>query len=211
MAFTMEQLVLVAVVLIAGFLLGFASRPSARRWKRKVAAQSASFTAYHADAEDRVRAAKERAKALEAETAALRADRDEAELEIAALRADREGAGRTIASLKDEQHAVPAMHAPVAQTEARPASGMFGGSTRDDLTRMRGIDGILNTRLFGLGILRFEDIEKLPVEDEMALEQRLALPVGTVARDQWRTQAALLHAGHDAEHAERFGNAPAKA
>ena len=96
MVFTMEQFVLVAVVLVAGFLLGFASRPSARKWKRKVAAQSESFTAYHADAEDRVRAAKERAKALELEAAALRADRKEAEHEIAALRADRDEAGRQL-------------------------------------------------------------------------------------------------------------------
>ena len=90
MLFTLEQFVVLAVVLIAGFLLGFASRPSARKWKRKVEALSKSYTSYHSDAEDRVRAAKQRAKGLEDEAAALRSDHAEALRTIAALRTARE-------------------------------------------------------------------------------------------------------------------------
>ena len=39
----------------------------------------------------------------------------------------------------------------------------------------------------------------------MARISIIALPVGLIARDQWRAQAALLRAGNDTEHAERFG------
>lgn len=287
MLFTFEQLIVLAVVLLAGYLLGFASRPSARKWKRKVAAQSESFTAYHTDAEDRVRAARQRAKGLEDEAVALRADRAEAERTIATLRREREQAERAIAELKTAppapkaepepeparptlalvappvapviaeetpDHPTASEPRPVAQSAARPAfgfaspphtdapdgrddaplamtptpsagvpapigpaepempsQGWFGGSNRDDLTRLRGVDGALDTRLFGLGVLRFEDIEKLSDEDEMALEQRLALPAGYITREQWRAQAALLRAGKDEEYAERFGEEAAEA
>ena len=101
--------------------------------------------------------------------------------------------------------ATDAPPAPIGPAEPEmPAKGWFASSARDELTRIRGIDVPLNTRLFGLGVTRFEDLEKLSAEDEMALEQRLALPVGTIARDQWRTQAALLRAGQDDEHATHF-------
>lgn len=90
-----------------------------------------------------------------------------------------------------------------------PSKGWFGSSKPDDLTRLRGIDSPMNTRLFGLGVTRFEDIEKLSAEDEMALELRLALPVGFIGREQWRQQAALLRSGNEAEHAERFGSSEA--
>lgn len=276
---TPEQIILLAVILLAGYLLGYATAPSAAKWKRKLHRQAERFTAYHEDAEDRVRAAKDRAAALEAEAKALRADRAEAEHTIDALKAA--AVARpvlapaepevTVPAKPDEAHdhvepdvapaesAVPVAQ-PVALRAARPAFSLFpvlqeerepvaepeqpaeakeplaefpmtpaptdgepapigpaeppapttswfGSSHRDTLTRVRSIDEALNTRLFGLGVLRFEDIEKLSAEDEMALEQRLALPVGTIARDQWRAQAALLRAGNDAEHAERFGAA----
>ncbi len=81
----------------------------------------------------------------------------------------------------------------------------FGAAGYNDLTQIRGIDGVLNTRLFGLGVTRFADIEKLSAVDEMALEQRLNVPVGFIAREQWREQAALLRAGNFAEHSNRFG------
>lgn len=212
MLFTTEQWILLAVTLIAGYLLGYASRPSARKWQRKATAQSESFTAYHTDAEDRVRAAKERAKALEAEAAALRSDREEAERTIAALRAERTAAPAPVvvrfpegdgAVVHTEARSVydpkrePTAETPLAQSRPDAAA-------RDDLARIRGIDGPLGTRLSELGVQRFQDLETLSAEDEIALERRLALPAGTIARDQWRAQAALLRAGHNAEHAERF-------
>ncbi|MFA6115858.1 MAG: hypothetical protein WC729_17820 [Sphingomonas sp.] len=93
--------------------------------------------------------------------------------------------------------------APAVPDESKKA--WFGAAGYNDLTQIRGIDGVLSTRLFGLGVTRFADLEKLSAVDEMALEQRLNVPVGFIAREQWREQAALLRAGNFAEHSNRFG------
>jgi predicted flap endonuclease-1-like 5' DNA nuclease len=98
--------------------------------------------------------------------------------------------------------------APVEAAE-EPAKAWFGAGKRDDLTRMRGVDATVNTRLFGLGITSFDDVVHLSQEDEMALEQRLDLPAGYITREQWRDQASLLRFGKDAEFDERFGSAGA--
>jgi predicted flap endonuclease-1-like 5' DNA nuclease len=86
-----------------------------------------------------------------------------------------------------------------------PDKAWLGAAGYNDLTQIRGIDSVLNNRLFGLGVTRFADIEKLSAEDEIALEQRLSVPAGFIAREQWRDQAALLRAGNFAEHGARFG------
>ena len=97
--------------------------------------------------------------------------------------------------------------APVPEVIAAPApdKAWLGAAGYNDLTQIRGIDSVLNNRLFGLGVTRFADIEKLSAEDEIALEQRLNVPAGFIAREQWRDQAALLRAGNFAEHGARFG------
>ncbi|WP_010185455.1 hypothetical protein [Sphingomonas sp. PAMC 26605] len=208
---TSEQFVVLAVVLLAGWLIGFASAPNASRAKRRARAQTDSFAAYRRDAEDKLRAAQQRGADLKDELATLRADHADAERTIARLRATtapRVGA-------EADGPAVPAaaepIDAPIAPPVAPPAPlptsprAWPAGTARDDLTRLRGIDGLLATRLFSLGVMRFADIERLSDEDEMALEQRLALPVGTIARDQWRAQAALLRAGAEDAHSARFG------
>lgn len=107
--------------------------------------------------------------------------------------------------------------APVAEVVAAPApaaapdKAWLGAAGYNDLTQIRGIDSVLNNRLFGLGVTRFADIEKLSAEDEIALEQRLNVPAGFIAREQWRDQAALLRAGNVAEHSARFGSVGATA
>ena len=84
---TPEQIVLLFVVLLGGWLIGYASAPSARKWKRQLREQAASFTTYHDDAEDRIRAANQRATDLSREAEVLRHDHADAERTIAALRA----------------------------------------------------------------------------------------------------------------------------
>jgi predicted flap endonuclease-1-like 5' DNA nuclease len=96
--------------------------------------------------------------------------------------------------------------AEVAAPEPVPDKAWLGVAGYNDLTQIRGIDSVLNNRLFGLGVTRFADIEKLSAEDEIALEQRLNVPAGFIAREQWREQAALLRAGNFAEHSARFGS-----
>lgn len=66
---------------------------------------------------------------------------------------------------------------------------------RNVLTRIDGIDAALAMRLSELGIDKFEDIEHLSDQDEMALELRLALPAGYITGRQWRQQAAALRTG----------------
>ena len=103
----------------------------------------------------------------------------------------------------------PAPAAPEVATEPPPPvpdKAWLGAAGYNDLTQIRGIDSGLNNRLFGLGVTRFADIEKLSAQDEMALEQRLNVPAGFIAREQWRDQAALLRAGNFAEHSARFGS-----
>lgn len=191
---TSEQFIVLTVVLLSGWLLGFASAPNATKAKRRARAQADSHAAYRRDAEDKLRAAQQRAGDLKDELAALRADHADAEQLITRLRGT---AGRETAP------PVPPAPEPVVETVAEtvtdtpPAFAAAprawpAGTAREDLTRIRGIDGLLATRLFSLGLMRFEDIEKLSAVDEIALEQRLALPAGLIAREEWRAQAAAL-------------------
>lgn len=100
----------------------------------------------------------------------------------------------------------PAPVAAAVVAEPVPDKSWLGAAGYNDLTQIRGLDSRLNNRLFGLGVTRFPDIEKLSAEDEIALEQRLNVPAGFIAREQWRHQAALLRAGNFAEHSARFGS-----
>jgi len=76
-----------------------------------------------------------------------------------------------------------------------------------DLTRIRGIDAALATKLAGAGIDKVEDIERMSAEDEKAIEIQLELPAGYIAREQWRLQAALLGSGEDGSMESRFAMA----
>ncbi|MDR6847488.1 putative flap endonuclease-1-like 5' DNA nuclease [Sphingomonas sp. BE270] len=264
---TPEQFIVLAAVLLGGWLLGYVSAPSPKKWKRRVREQSESFTAYHEQAQDQLRASHSRAANLTADLEALRADHAEAERTIVGLRSAAAAATPpaaapviavplpvtpppaaplpspepVIAAAVPEEPSAAIDHtdtppvaappstvteAPAAiavepspvhqpELEAEPTeiataapdpapTDRFVPSPRDSLTRIRGIDDALQARLSDLGIVRFEDLEKLSAQDEMALEQRLSLPVGYVAREQWRPQAALLRAGQNADHAAHF-------
>lgn len=64
-----------------------------------------------------------------------------------------------------------------------------------EITHIVGIDPPLADRLEALGVTTIRDIATLTLEDELALELRLGLNAGTIARDQWRSQAQLLDSG----------------
>lgn len=219
MVFTLEQFVIPALVLIAGFGLGLASRPSAARWKARLRTQAERFARYHAAAEDRIRSAQVRVEALEADAA----EREDAvspfsESPVApassAEPTELDGTrpvgnplarvfGRPVAffDLAAALKPLPAPRDPAEHGE-RPAS-----VRRDDLTQLRGVDDAIAARLADLGVLRFVDLATLSDEDEMALEQRLALPAGYIMREAWREQAALLRLGDETAHHARFGEA----
>lgn len=225
---TPEHFIVLAALLLGGLLIGYAIAPSPHKWQRRVREQSHRFTQYYRKAEQRLRTADTRAAAAQAEADALRADHAALERTIAELRAAAAAVASTppasapppppeaeasvhegpitepAAPVAEAHHPVaagPATDAAPARTEM-PGKGWFAGSARNDLTRLHGIDGVLDARLFALGVTRFEDIEKLSAEDEMALEQRLSLPAGYILRERWRAQATRLRAGADEHHAE---------
>ena len=82
--------------------------------------------------------------------------------------------------------------------------GWFGWG-RDNLARIRGIDTTREQLLNEGGIKTYRDVEKMSLEDEAVLEQRLGMGKGAIAAANWREQAALLRAGDEDEHARRFG------
>ena len=88
------------------------------------------------------------------------------------------------------------------KSRARLLTQKEGKVTFDDVA---GIDEAREKRLNELGIKTYREIEKMAPADEAALEQRLEIAPGTVAGQGWREQAALLRAGNEREHAEKFG------
>jgi predicted flap endonuclease-1-like 5' DNA nuclease len=120
--------------------------------------------------------------------------RDEAEARIRELQAELRAAGRA------------PLPSTIAEDDA-PGGGWRGwfGWGRDNLARINGIDEAREKRLNELGIKTYREIEKLAPADESALEQRLDIAQGTIGEQGWREQAALLRAGNDREHGERFG------
>ncbi|MGY2735343.1 hypothetical protein [Sphingomonas sp. UYP23] len=187
-----EQFVLLAVGLFAGWLLGLASAPRDARWKRRARGQAARFASYHRDVEDRLRAAQQRASDLNDALTVLHADHADAERTIARLRADAAASGAGVAAAATaESLATPSPATPAPPAPALPSPAP-NGRPRDDLKRISGIDAMLAMRLFSLGLVRFEDIESLSAQDELALEPRLDLPAGYIARNRWRSEVASL-------------------
>lgn len=180
---TPTEFVALALTLIAGWFFGLASAPGGRKWKERYQDEEVASAAYRHQAETDLKEANRRIRELEQERDALRADLDRAE-------------------------AAPA-EAPAAAAVAdssEPGAGWRGwfGWGRDNLSRIRGIDEARETRLNELGIKTYREIEKMTADDEAALEARLELPKGEIAKEEWREQAALLRAGNEDEHGRRF-------
>lgn len=141
--------------------------------------------------------------------------RDRFEAEEAAHQAAREDLAAANTRIRDLEAANSRLERSIADRRPIPAdavpdkrdsairSWFYGGT--DVLARIRGIDEHRERQLNQLGIQHFRDIENLPTEDELPLEERLGLPRGTIVEERWREQAALLRAGRTDEHARRFG------
>lgn len=120
-----------------------------------------------------------------------------ARLALEKAHSDRDAAARArIAEL--ERHA-PAVGATTAGSIAAAASGK-----RDDLAVIRGVGRSGETRLNEAGIHRYVDLSRLSDADAAALEGRLGAEPGTIAREEWREQAAMLAGGRTDEHRTRF-------
>ena len=186
------QFAVLALCLVAGWIFGLASAPGGRRWRDKYRAEEAAHAAYRKDAETRIAAAETRSR----------------ELQVAQERAAMVTAvpGQPLPGLAGAR--VAATTRRPAETEAAaPAGagwrGWFGGS-RDELTRIRGVDEPRARGLTDLGVRSYADIERMDADDEREVEARLGLPAGTISTEQWRDQAALLARGDTDEHRSRF-------
>lgn len=170
------QLLVLCALAIGGWLLGFGTNPTMVHHDKVMRRLNREFAAFRTQAQNRLNTLTRHAAALEASHQTIADRLGEAEARIAAFKA---GA---------------AAPPPRPQEQAEPAPA----AAPDVLTRIDGIDDALGQRLSELGITRFEDIENLTDQDEMALELRLALPAGYITGRQWRQQAAAFHAARDA-------------
>ncbi|MFZ5747267.1 MAG: hypothetical protein ACOY45_06360 [Pseudomonadota bacterium] len=175
---TPTQFAALALVLIAGWLIGLASAPGGRKWRERYQDEEVAHAGYRHQAESDLKDANRRIRELEGERDKLKAALEKAETAPAPAAT---GAATTAAD------ATPA-------PTGGAWRGWFGWG-RDNLARIDGIDEAREKRLNELGIKTYREIEKMSADDEAALEQRLSLDAGTIATQKWREQAATLRTG----------------
>ena len=161
MDFTTNQWIILALVLLLGWVLGLASRSGGARWKREAAEE------------------RRRADAADARIAASNARIAELERELG----NRDVGPATAASI-----------------------GAAAGGRLDDLSLIRGIGRTGETRLNDLGYHRFGQIASLSDHEAAEVEGRLGADPGTIAREEWREQAALLAKDGEGAHRARYGD-----
>lgn len=171
------QFIGLVLALLAGWLLGMATSASGRRWRERYETERDA----HQAVRNELAAAQIRIRDLETANSQLE---------------------RRLADPRPVP--APVADAGSARRDSAIRSWFYGGT--DVLARIRGIDEHRERQLNQLGIQHFRDIEDLPREDEVPLEERLGLPHGTIVGEHWREQAALLRAGLTEEHAQRFGH-----
>ena len=225
---TPSEFAVLGLLLIAGWLFGLASAPGGGKWKRRYHDAELELARYRDEVDQELRASRARIRELEAEQRAGNARAAAAGAAGGAAvtaAASHAGDGRespsdpesdSPASVTDEASPGTATAEAMAATDAPDAAPAVADDEQvstaqvaepagpDNLARLRGIDRLRSEKLNELGIRSFGDIEKMSGEDETALEERLGVEQGTIARDEWREQAALLRAGKDEEHGSRF-------
>lgn len=187
-AFTTNQWIVLALVLVLGWFLGLFTLSGGRKWKQGFEQERARRIA--ADAEvDRLST---RLTELEGERDRRIALEEEREGHVARTTA----ANARIAELESRR---PAIDFDTAGTISAAASGR-----RDDLARIFGVGRGGEMKLNELGIHRYAEISALSPTDEAALEGRMGIAAGTIADERWREQAEMLRQGFTDEHARRF-------
>lgn len=96
----------------------------------------------------------------------------------------------------------------IKERDARLAAAAPGNRDdrmeRHDLTRIRGISAKDAAALHEAGYQRYDQVGAMSDEQQAALEARLGREPGTIAREEWRTQARLLETGKVREHERRY-------
>ncbi|HEY0270909.1 MAG TPA: hypothetical protein VGC10_07965 [Sphingomonas sp.] len=93
-------------------------------------------------------------------------------------------------------------HAIVPGTAA--AIGGAASGARDDLALIRGIGRERETRLNEIAIHSYRQVASLSDGEAADIEARLGLESGTIVREEWREQAAMLRDGELDEHRTRY-------
>ena len=99
--------------------------------------------------------------------------------------------------------AATAAPAKPAEASTLPRSPSSRGPS-DDLTRIRGIDGVLQSQLNELGIRHFDDFGSLNAADLKTLNERLGL-AGRIEQENWLGQAHVLATGGETYYSRRHG------
>ncbi len=193
---TPTQYLVLVLCLVAGWLFGLASSSGGRKWRERHHAEEVEHRRYRDETVAELKARDTRIRELEAE-------RDRA------LRAAPVGTTGTVAGTAVPVAATTAAAAATSHTHDshRHHEGLGGwfGWGRDNLSRIRGIDEVRERELNDRGIKTFKGIETMTAEDEQTLEVQLRLAPGTIAREGWREQAAMIREGRDDEHVRRWG------
>jgi predicted flap endonuclease-1-like 5' DNA nuclease len=193
---TPTQYLVLVLCLVAGWLFGLASSSGGRKWRERHHAEEIEHRRYRDETVAELKARDTRIRELEAE-------RDRA------LRAAPVGTTGTFAAGAVPVAATTAAAATTSHTHdtQRHHEGLGGwfGWGRDNLSRIRGIDEVRERELNDRGIKTFKAIETMTADDEQALEVQLRLAPGTIAREGWREQAAMIREGRDDEHVHRWG------
>lgn len=91
----------------------------------------------------------------------------------------------------------------VSRGSGAPAKVEDGGAPpSDDLTRIRGIDPLMQGRLKELGIRRFEDMARLTTRDIKGLSETLGLDA-RISLENWVGQAQILAGGAETHYSRR--------
>jgi predicted flap endonuclease-1-like 5' DNA nuclease len=133
--------------------------------------------------------------------------------------ASRSGGGKWKRAYRDELAAREAADSRLATANARIAElersrpvapgtaaavGAAAAGQRDDLSLIRGIGRSRETTLNEDGIHRYQQIESLSAAEADAIEARMGLSQGTIAREEWREQALMLRERRLDDHRARY-------
>lgn len=157
------------LLMLTGMALGYAANTRAALWRRRFEAERAHYADYRARSEARLTAATAAPPSITTP--------EPAALDIPAMAASPNDP--LPLSVTPDEDALPPPTPPQARRE---------------LLRIEGIDDSIADRLEALGVTTIHDLATLTAEDELALELRLGLNAGTITRDKWCVQAALLDA-----------------
>lgn len=101
----------------------------------------------------------------------------------------------------------PAMP-PISKVSVSTGSGapvkvdQGGAGPSDDLTRIRGLDVVMQKRLKELGIRRFQELAALTAADVKGLNETLGLK-GRIEQENWLGQAQILATGRETYYSRR--------